>query len=91
MFRLEIITVLVKYKYKEHVLNMWISNNNKKEVQKCRHQQRLSSVVGQVQGSALVVEKKPLPPLYEVHFGGEILLAPGPALCLSLHLPSPSV
>ena len=50
-----------------------------------------SSGVRQVQGSALVVEKQPLPSLYEVYLGGEILLAPGPALCLSLDLPAHSV
>ena len=32
MFILEIITVLIKYKYKEHVLNMWIFDNNKNAV-----------------------------------------------------------
>ena len=48
----------------------------------------MSSSVRQVQGGALVVEKQPLPSLNEVHLGGEILLAPRPALCL--RLPSPS-
>ena len=48
----------------------------------------MPSSVRQVEGGALVVEKQPLPSLNEVHLGGEILLAPRPALCL--RLPSPS-